>query len=244
MGSRVTRFLGILSHEPAVGKTTTVVNLATLLCEAGKRVLVLDCTEDLVASRLLGFRTDIGEMWDGDQVVTAPASANLGILPLAARPENASGSARSAAFDPANLRSSCADWDYVVVDLPDTEQVDEGLFQVLDRVIILILSREFSLPQLAGIVNVVTDIKGRFNPSLEIEGVLITLADRALEEYERTMQAAGRHFPVDVFPFAIPHDEAFVGGEQDPACGLEAALGSRATRGYVELAMEVLSHER
>jgi chromosome partitioning protein len=236
----VTRFLGILGYEPSVGKTTTAINLAALLAAAEKKTLVLDCAPDLEASHWLGFAGNPQVPLDGTQALAVSGEEHLGLLPVGGE----EGGAAQGRLDPEALRASCSGWDFVIADLPDAEDLQQGVVQVLDGVIILVLSSRLTLPQLAGCVNSVTDLKARFNPDLEIEGVLVTLADRELQEYERAVRTAGRLFPVDIYPFAIPRDEAFARGDRSPSLGFRGALTSRATRGYVELAMEVLSHER
>ena len=217
-----------------------VVDLATLLARSGQQTLVLDCGARLDASRNFGIEVGAGEPMHGKHARLVEGREHLGILPV----EFAPASVNDPGQDPASARSSFADWQFVIADLPPAEEVPREIVEILDGVIILMLSSRFSLQSLGACMNTVTDMKGRFNPGLEIEGILITQADRKLEQFERTLRATARHFPVDVFPFAIPQDDAYAGEGWPRACGATTAPSARATRGYVELAMEVLSHDR
>jgi len=235
----VTHFIGILSDDPEAGKTTSAVNLAALLAQAGRRTLLVDCAELPEASRRLGHAGPFSGPLDATGAVPVPEKPGLEILPLSCAEES-----RLGAFDVARLRESCREKDYVLFDMPSISEGEGRYLEALDRVIILLLLRRFSLQRLARALNVITEIKGDLNPELVIEGVLITQADRRLEEFERAMKAAQAHFPVDFFQFAIPRDDAYAGRETVGSFEVDTAVTSRATRGYVELTMEVLTYDR
>jgi len=235
----VTHFIGILSDDPEAGKTTTTLNLSSLLAQAGHRTLLVDGAETPEASRRLGHVGPFAGSLRADGALPVERKPDLSFLPLTCAETK-----RLEAFDGASFRASCRDLDYVIFDLPSVSEGKGRYLEALDRVIILILQPRFSLQRLAGTLNVITDIKGSVNPELIIEGVLFTQADRRLEEFERGMKAAQAHFPVDIFQFAIPRDDVYGDIDAVGTFEVDVALTSRATRGYVELAMEVLTNDR
>jgi cellulose biosynthesis protein BcsQ len=72
-------------------------------------------------------------------------------------------------------------------------------------------------------------------------GVLMTRTDQDLAQFEQALLAVEAHLPFDVFPFSVPGAKSLP--SEDPRVVLTDPA-SRQARGYIELSMEVLSHER
>lgn len=77
-------------------------------------------------------------------------------------------------------------------------------------------------------------------PDIRLLGVLMTRTDQDLELFEKSLLAVERSLTMDVFPFSIPR--AVRMDDSDPRIVLTAP-SSRQARGYIELSMEILSHE-
>ena len=219
--------LGILSRLAGVGKTATAVNLAVLLARGGHRTLLVDLGHGADASRQFGIEAvpSAGPIPAGDR-------PDLELLPLAL----------TAAPATPDWERLAAGRDYVVADLPLMETLRDDHLMGLAGVILVVPASQLSLSELAGVTQVLAEVKHRHPAKLVVKGVLVTLAGGDLSDFETLLATAARTFPLDFFPCPIPRDARF---RPDLARGLaavEAAPESRATRGYVELTLEVLNH--
>lgn len=227
----VGRKIGIGGCHAGVGASTTAVNLSLLLARAGHETLCVDVTEDQGATSRL--RQSARGSLESRATPGSPEPLRDHLyLATASSPEEAA----------SHLRVLDRTWDFTLVDLPPLGLETRGLLQVLDSVLMIIPAEELSLRSVASYCDQVLEVKGSGHSQLKIEGVLITLSDRGLEDYERTMVAIASSFPADVFDFCIPRDPAQVEADRAGGAVIESHPGSRAARGYVELAMEIMGH--
>ena len=213
--------IALYGGKPRVGKTTAAMNLAVLAARAGQQTALVHIDEGWPAAKTLGAAPAEGlvrdvrpgldlAMWAGDE-------KDL----------------------PDRCRSLAAQVDLVLIDVPAAPEVAKGLLGCADEVILLAGAGKEALRGLAEDLGLVTDVLADGQSSLEVAGLLMTLADRKLTSFERFLVQAERAFPVDVFPYCVPRADHR--GEEDGLAVESAATGRRA-RAYVELAMEVLNN--
>jgi len=243
----------IANQKGGVGKTTTAVNLAACVAEAGYESLLLDIDPQCNATVGLGHAKD--ERPSVYDVLTGGASLLEAVRPTAvehlslvpASPDLAGATVElprlpgyetrlREVIDP--VRESFA---FTLLDCPPSlGPLTVAALVAADRVIVPVQAEYFALEGLAGLLDTLALIRRELNPRLVIAGMLLTMHDartRLAQDVEREVRA---HFPSLVFDTVIPRNvrigEAPSFGRpvihHDPHCA-----GSDA---YFELAKEVV----
>ena len=241
----------IANQKGGVGKTTTAVNMAACIAEAGYRTLVVDVDPQGNATTGLGGERDgvgVYEVLSGllpaAEAVRPTGVANLFLL--ASTPDLAGATMElpriagseyrlREALEP--LREQFA---FILLDCPPSlGPLTVNALVAADRVIVPVQTEYFALEGLAGLLDTLGLIQKELNPRLTVAGMLLTMHDsrtKLAQDVEREVRA---HFPSLVFDTVIPRNvrlgEAPSFGvpviHHDPHCA-----GSEA---YFELAKEV-----
>ncbi len=214
------KIISVANQKGGVGKTTTAVNLAACLGDAGKRVLLVDIDPQGNASSGLGigkkglsgssYEVLIGKMQPDDAI--RPSSArNVDIMPsnialagaeleLCELP-NRAGRLREA-VNPLRHR-----YDFILIDCPPSlGMLTINAFAASDSVLIPIQCEFYALEGLSQLVNTLRQVKHTYNPKLEIEGVLFTMYDGRLILTTQVADEVKRFFPGKVYRTAIPRN--------------------------------------
>ena len=243
----------IANQKGGVGKTTTAVNVAACIAEAGYATLLIDIDPQANATLGLGLPKDsepnIYDVLAGRVPITDAecdtAIERLKIVP--AHPDLAGANVElpREAGSETRLRDALAGvrerYDYVLLDCPPSlGPLTVNALVAADRVIVPVQTEYFALEGLAGLLDTLALIQRELNPRLTIAGMLLTMHDgrtRLARDVEREVR---EHFPSLVFDTVIPRNvrvgEAPSYGRpvthHDPHCA-----GSDA---YFELAKEVV----
>jgi chromosome partitioning protein len=244
------RVYAFANQKGGVGKTTTAVNLAACLAEAGERALVVDLDPQANATSGLGMRangTSSYDLLDGAPVAELAkptAFPNLFLVP--SKPELA-GAAVELSQRPDGerfLAEALADadgFDFVLLDCPPSlGPLTVNALAAADRVIVPVQAEYYALEGLAQLMQSINLIKARLNPRLAVAGVLITMSDGRTKLAADVEREVRRHFGDLVFETVVPRS---VRVAEAPSHGLPVTHYDRRSRGaeaYWKVAMELV----
>lgn len=247
--------LACSNQKGGVGKTTTVVNVATSLAELGDRVLVVDLDPQGNATSGLGIdRTTLpGSTYDALAgratlaelaVPTRVAGLDLigsSISLAGAEVELASADGRERRLAAA-VRNGRDHWDWILIDCPPSlGLLTINALTAADAVLVPIQCEYYALEGLTQLIATVNLVRDHLNPDLAIAGVLLTMFDGRTNLSADVANEVRRHLREAVFETVVPRSVRL---SEAPSHGLPIALYRRDSRGamaYEALAVELRS---
>jgi chromosome partitioning protein len=249
----VARVYAFANQKGGVGKTTTAINLAACLAEAGERALVIDLDPQANATSGLGMRangTSSYDLLDGAplaDLAKATRFDNLFLVP--SKPELAGASVELSQREDGDRYLAQAlehtdEFDFVLLDCPPSlGPLTVNALAASDRVIVPVQAEYYALEGLAQLVQSINMIKARLNPRLEIAGVLLTMADGRTRLSADVEAEVRKHFGALVFDAVVPRS---VRVAEAPSHGLPVTHYDRRSRGaeaYWKVAMELVERK-
>ena len=250
-----TKIIAIINQKGGVGKSTTAINLAAALGEAGKQVLLVDLDPQGNASSGLGIEKNlvqncvynvlindlpiqqaiIPDVYEGLDVL--PATINL----AGAEVELVTEMARENRLKDA-LGKLRGKYDYIFIDCPPSL----GLLTVnalvaADKLLIPIQCEFYALEGVTKLLDSMKRVKNRLNPSLDIFGVLLTMYDARTTLSKQVAEEVRSYFGRLVFNTMIPRTVKL---SEAPSFGLPITqydTNGKGAQTYIELSREVIN---
>ncbi len=254
------RVLAVANQKGGVGKTTTAINLGTALAAVGERVLLIDADPQGNASTGLGVgraerKTTLYDVLMGEATLTQAALKTalpgLDLLPSDPDLSGVEMELHSAPRRSFRLRDAIeairvsGAYSYILIDCPPSlNLLTVNAMAAADAVFVPLQCEFFALEGLSQLMRTVELVRGSLNPSLELQGVVLTMYDKRNSLSDQVASDVRSHFGDKVYETVIPRN---VRVSEAPSFGkpvLIYDLKCAGSQAYLKLAREVVSRER
>ena len=254
----MSEIFAVSNQKGGVGKTTTVVNLATALSALNKKILIIDLDPQGNATVSFGLRRQLGRassygVLTGQsplmEAVQATLVPNLYVLPasqeLLGVDLELAGVERPQFFLKKALQETENDFDYIFMDCPPAVGLlTLNALVAATQVIIPIQCEYLALEGVADLMQTIEKIKKNFNSSLKIQGVVLTMFDGRSNLAKSVQNDVRSYFGPLVFDTIIPRNVRI---PEAPSHGKPVMLydfKSVGAQSYLRLAAEVLKRNK
>jgi chromosome partitioning protein len=250
----MTRILAVANQKGGVGKTTTTVNVAAGLAQAGRRVLLVDldpqgnatmgsgvdkrALEHTVYHVLLGLSTV-------EVVRRRSESGGYDVLPANRDLAGAEVEMVELEHRETRLKSALArvasEYDFVMIDCPPALNLltVNGLVAA-DAVLIPMQCEYYALEGLTDLINTIKKVRQHLNPLLEIEGLLRTMFDSRNTLAQQVSEQLEQHFGAKVYGTIIPRNVRLAEAPSYGAPAVKFDAACKGSQAYLALADEIL----
>ena len=249
------KIISVANQKGGVGKTTTTVNLATILAKRGKKVLLIDADPQGNATSGLGLDKDLEpstydilvndtELEDAMQKTIIK---NLKVCPANMDLAGAEVELVSMMSREQRLKEKVdiikEKFDYILIDCPPSlGLVTLNAFTASDSVLIPVQCEYFALEGLGQLLNTINLVKKHLNKSIKIEGALLTMYDMRTNLSNQVVKEVKKYFENKVYKTVIPRNVRL---SEAPSYGMpitEYDPRSKGAKSYIKFAKEFLKN--
>ena len=252
--------LSVINQKGGVGKTTTVINLATALAQKGKKILVIDLDPQGNATTGLGKsnndeKKNIYNLLIGKITLEQSIQmSNIGSLDLISSNVNLSGlevetaNEANRAFILKEIlkknNSIISKYENIFIDCPPSLSLLTIMSLVAaDELLVPLQAEFFALEGITQLVKTIERIKVNLNPELNIRGILLTMFDKRNKLSSQVDKEARSYFKEKVYQTVIPRNVRL---SEAPSHGMPCVIYDKnclGSRSYFKLAEEFLTQE-
>ncbi len=250
------KVISVANQKGGVGKTTTTVNLSTILAKKGKKVMLIDADPQGNATSGLGAEKDVElsfydvlvndtqiidtlEKTSVRNLLVCPSNMNL----AGAEVELVSMMSREQRLKE-KLDILKERFDYVLIDCPPSlGLITLNAFTASDSVLIPVQCEYFALEGLGQLLNTINLVKKHLNKNIQIEGALLTMYDIRTNLSNQVVKEVKKYFEDKVYKTVIPRNVRL---SEAPSYGMpitEYDPRSKGAKSYEKLAKEFLKNQ-
>jgi chromosome partitioning protein len=254
------RIISVINQKGGVGKTTTVVNLATALAEHGKKILVIDLDPQGNATTGLGISNNNKEK-NIYKIIIGQENPNNCIqescvknLDLIGSNVNLSGLEVETASNPKRAfllkeileqnENLFSQYENIFIDCPPSLSLLTVMSLVVaDELLVPLQTEFFALEGISQLVKTIERIKINLNPDLNIRGILLTMFDKRNKLSNQVDEEARKYFKDKVYKTVIPRNVRL---SEAPSHGIPCIVYDRGCLGsqsYLQLAKEFMDQQ-
>jgi chromosome partitioning protein len=251
----LSKTIAIINQKGGVGKTTTAVNLSSCLAAAEHRTCLVDMDPQANSTSGVGFdaktlENSIYDVLIGNKsildVVKPTELQYLNLVPSSISLVGAEIELVNMMSRESKLKTSLTqitnDYEYIIIDCPPSLGIlTINTLTAADSVLIPIQCEYYALEGLSQLMNTIDLVKQNLNPSLEIEGVLLTMYDSRLNLSRQVSTEVRNYFNDKVYNTVIPRNVRL---SEAPSFGKPIILYdilSAGAENYMSLTKEVLA---